>query len=291
MSDVTVNEGDLGTMVGETLIENEDEYEERARRMGWRPLAEYRGPRERWVDAKTFVEKGEQELPVLRDRYRKLDSELAKQSNQLTESNKRIAEMASVLNEFRDMSRNAEERAYNRALQDISARERQAVSDANTEEWERIQREKATIVPPKVPTAPVVETRAAETTPPVQERPPSNPVIDGWIAENTWFNTDPVLTAYAIDVDKMVKQDYPTWTVGEQLAEVKKRTVSKFPEKFGNPRREAPVAVATPGTTASRPKGKSIKDLPRDAQDAFARFKKQMPEFTEAEYMKIYGEM
>ena len=35
------------------------ELEARARRQGWRPKEEYRGPEERWVPAQEFLERGE----------------------------------------------------------------------------------------------------------------------------------------------------------------------------------------------------------------------------------------
>ena len=46
--------------------------EQRARAMGWKPLAEYRGDPRRWTDAAEFIRKGEEELPVLRDQSRRI---------------------------------------------------------------------------------------------------------------------------------------------------------------------------------------------------------------------------
>ena len=64
------------------------------------------------------------------------------------------------------------------------------------------------------------------------------------------------------------------------------------PEKFPqNTRRAAPTQVATPSGAPPRQKGKSVKDMPKEFQDAFARFKKMMPDYTEAEYLKTLGEM
>ena len=49
---------------------------DRATRMGWTDKESYTGPAERWVDAKTFIERGETILPILKDRLRKQDDDL-----------------------------------------------------------------------------------------------------------------------------------------------------------------------------------------------------------------------
>lgn len=283
--------------MGEVVVEGEavvvDAFEERARRMGWRPLEDWNGPEGRWVDAKTFIERGESELPVLRERYRKQDTVLANTERELiatrtdlNETKAKLGEVTTVMTEIRDMSRTAETRAYNRAMSDFQERERRAVEQADTAEFDRIQHEKRQLAPPVTPPpAPVY------VAPPVPAAPPApvaNPIIEGWIAENPWFINDNVLNGVAIALDREVKTTRPDLSVREQLDEVKRQVVARFPEKFDNPRRAAAPAVATPSGTPPKPKGKSIKDLPREAQDAFARFKRQMPNFTEAEYMALY---
>lgn len=279
-----------GTVVVEEPVIDEtetevDPFEDRARRMGWRPLAEYSGDKSRWVSAEEFVKRGETELPILRERYRRLDDRLANTEKQLEESNRRQSETVKVLQEVREMSKGAEERAYAKAMAELGERERKAVAEAQVEEYDRIQRERRTIEETR-PKPVVVEPTVVE-----QPRPTTNPVIDAWVADNPWFNSDPILNSMAIALDGVLQRESAHLGVSDRLAEVKKQVMSRFPEKFGNPRRAAPATVTTTHLASPRSTKKGVKDLPKEAQEAFARFKKQMPSYTEDEYLKVYGEM
>lgn len=293
MSNVDVNENELGTVVVEdppVLSDEEQNVEAQARRMGWRPKEDFARPPERWVDAKTFVERGMTELPVLRDRYRKLDGQFSGMTKELTETKKSLAEQALVLTELREMTKNAEDRAYIRAARELAAREREAVAAADTAAYDAVQRERADLEQhkPRAVSAPSV----VSTTPAAPQAPPAPPPeVESWVQANPWFRSDPVLNGVAIAFDAEVKRDHPDWTVTEQLAEVKAMVVSRFPEKFDNPRRQAAPSVLTSNNSPAPRRGKAVKDLPKEYQDAFARFKRQMPDYTEAEYLKTLGEM
>lgn len=296
MSDTTVNENDLGERIEEeevVLTDEDREIEGQARRMGWRPKEEFDRPPARWVDAKTFVERGLAELPIVRERYRKLDSQMANTVVELTATKSKVEEQSSIIHEMREMLKSAEDRAYVRAARELAERERAAVEAADTAAYDRVQQERrdleVTRRPPPVttPAPPVAAAPPAATPAP----PAPDPVIEQWVAENPWFTTDPVLNSVAIAIDAQVKREHPEWTVSEQLAEAKRQVVARFPEKFENSRRAAPPAVMTSNNSPPRQRKKGIKDLPKEFQDAFARFKRQMPDYTEEEYLKTLGEM
>lgn len=281
-----------GTVV-ETIEPTEpDPVEIRARSMGWRPLDEYHGDKTRWVDAETFVRRGETELPIVRERYRALEKKFIDVEKRLEESSGRLNETVKVLNEVRDLSKSAEERGFERAMRDLGERERRAVAEASVETYDTIQREKAALVesrPKMVSTPPPAREPERTVTAPVT--PTTNPVIDAWIAENPWFNADGLLNSVAIGFDAQLQREAPGMGMGDRLAEVKKQVMARFPEKFGNPRRTAPPTVTTTTMATPRSNKKGLKDLPKEAQEAFARFKRQMPTYTEEEYLKVYGEM
>lgn len=293
-------ENELGTPAGDEevaevveLSDEDKEIEAQARRMGWRPREEFDRPPQRWVDAKTFVERGMSELPVLRDRYRKLDSNMQVQGAELADTKRTVVEQSIVLNEMREMMKHAEDRAYVRAAQELAARERAAVESADTAAYDSIQRERRDLDATRTPPAARTPAPAPAQAQPVATAPTANPAVEAWVAENPWFRSDPVLNSLAIAFDAQVKAEHPDWGVSDQLAEVKRLCATRFPEKFPtNHRRAAPVAVSTPsGGSSARPKQKGVKDLPKEFQDAFARFQRQMPGYTEAEYLKTLGEM
>lgn len=283
--------GEVIETVPPELSEEDAAIEAQARRMGWRPKEDFARPPERWVDAKTFVDRGMTELPVLRDRYRKLDGQFTGLTRELNETKTTLAEQQRVLLELREMSKNAEDRAYIRAARELAAREREAVAAADTAAYDMVQRERQDLEQ----TRPRVTVEA----PPVRQQPPPGPQapqqaapeVEAWVQANPWFKQDPVLNQVAIAFDAEVKRDHPDWTVTEQLAEAKARVVARFPDKFDNPRRTAPPSVLTSNNSPAPRKAKGVKDLPREYQDAFARFQRMMPGYTEAEYLKTLGDM
>lgn len=272
----------------ETVVEltpEEKQYEERARRQGWRPKEQYSGDPARWVDAKTFVLRGEAELPLIRERFRKMDDQFATTKTELADTKKKLNEASEVLVELRDMSRAAEERAYKRAVAELQAKQREAVREASEAKFEEAQREIDSLPKPK-PIPAKVDPPARETTPAVA---PPSPVYAQWVAENSWFNTDRILNVVAIEEEKAIQVEFPGWSVSDQLDEVKRRVMDRFPEKFGNKRRSAPAAVArSEAPPPARSKGKTVKDLPADAKAALAKFKAQIPGYKDEDYLSMY---
>ena len=58
-----------------------DDTESRARAMGWVPKDQFRGPAENWRDAGEFVRRGEEELPILRERLRSTTREIERMNS------------------------------------------------------------------------------------------------------------------------------------------------------------------------------------------------------------------
>lgn len=270
--------------------------ESRARRMGWRPKDEFRGDPNRWTDATTFVDRGENELPVLRERYRALDDRFAKLETTTGETAKemtaRLKAMSSTFDEFREFSKRGEERAYARAKAELEARMAAAVQTADTaqftvakNELDALDRSRAALPPPAE--------KRNDPPPPVTVVPPQlHPDAQAWIGDNHWFNRDPVMTNYAVALHTQLMQDRPGLSMKENLAEVKADIMSRFPEKFDNPRRSgAPAVAGSPNATpVKKSKGKypDFADWPSDAKVAYTKFKAQMPKYTTEEYASIY---
>ncbi len=259
------------------------DLEGRARRMGWRPKDEFRGDQSRWTDAETFIARGEAELPVLRERYRALDDRFARTESELKELRDRAAEQTRVMGEFRDLSLRAEQRAYARAKSELEGRMREAVASADQAGYDRALAELNALEPPP----------AVTKEPPKEEPKPTTtkvePEVQAWIAENEWFNRDPTLNAYAVARHGQLLQERPGMSIAENLAEVRREVVERFPDKFGNPKREKAPAVATSSAPApSKKKGKSFDDLPSEAKQAFDRFKRMMPDYKQEDYAKMY---
>jgi hypothetical protein len=263
------------------------EIEARARRMGWKPKEEYKGPAERWTPPDEFVEKGMSEYPILLDRYKVLDDRAAQTERALREAQGKIGEQTEVLRELAEHNKKAVEAAYSRGKREIEARMEVAVAHADTDGFKRAQIELAQLEQTKTETVakPATEARQQQT-----QQPAVDPVVERWVADNSWFRADPEAGAFAESVHVRLRATKPGQSMADNLAEVRTVVAKRFPEHFENPARSQAASVATPGAAPSpKPKNpKSYESLPPDAKKACDRFIKQIPGYTREQYCSTY---
>ncbi len=290
---------------------DQDEVDRLARAQGWRPIAEYRGPPGRWVDAKSYLERGERDLPVLRDQNRRMTERLAKFEGEFTQLRQKldqqgttISEQHEILAEMRSFARNADQRGYERALAELEERQDNAAA-AGDQVGVKQTREQIKALQESRPAGPEPEpTRTA--APPVRREAPPPPVEPPELTEirgrEPWIGTDPVLTPIVVAEDNKNARRYPDMPLGERFQlsvdNVKRNNPEYFPGHVPNRRQPAPPA--TPGTARApgpgnrAPAANTIASIP-DADDraqakrAFEKYRREFPDYTEAEYMEIYN--
>ncbi|KKN77967.1 hypothetical protein LCGC14_0355320 [marine sediment metagenome] len=258
------SEGEEAQEGGETP---DAELEARAKRMGWHGKEDYNGPEDRFVDAKTFIEKSETELPITRERLRRLD--------------KRVAKQDKVIKEFGEFHAGVEARAYEKALTDIRREKRDAANAEDMEKYDDLAKQEVEL-----------EKTAPKGGPMAGESPP--PEITDWANSTPWFKTpdrpggNTGMTNFAIAHHGELLVEKPGLTIEENLEEVTSEVKRRFPEKFANPKRgDAASVEGTSGTKPPAKGGRSYGDLPADAKAACDSFiaEKLM---TKAEYLKQY---
>lgn len=296
--------------------------EKRARRMGWRPESEWDASRgnapPKFLTAEEYLDKVENDLPVLRERNRFLDETVNKLDRKVTDLSKTLEESAQKLDESSglvktlfEQNKEVGKRAYEKARNDILAEKRAAVEAADTEAYddaskrefdlwkEQQARERAEAAAEEAKPAP-----AAKPAPETRQEPAKptygDPITAAWVAENDWFEKDPVLQSYAADENKKIwaaaEAEGRTLTKLDALNETKRRVIDKFPERLGiNPRRNGRGAVSestTNGDGRRETPGKNFSDLPDDAKATYrslaATFKAKGITYTEKEYVEHY---
>jgi len=269
MSDVHAAEDDQVTI-------EPNETEAKARRLGWVPKEEFRGDADRWRPAEEFLERGERILPlVLKDNDR-LHARLSGLETELRETKEASKELLAFTSK-------AEERAYNRAKAEIEGRIEAAASTADPNAVRQGMRELDALNAEHKRPEPKTE----------QQKQPAvavDPEIQDWINKEDWFRKSPALNTYATEVFGEIERASPGMTKSQMLAETKRRTVEKFPEKFGiNPARENAPAVGSPnGVVARKSKAKTYEDLPAEAKRACDKFVRTIPGYTRDKYVKDY---
>ena len=211
------------------------ELERRARNMGWRPRDEYRGIPDQWLPAEDFIERGESELPVLRERIRASD-------RTITELRDQVSRQGDTLNSMLQTARRAEQVGYRRAMQELTEKRQRAVEMGDTAAFAAVEQAMRELGP-----EPAVE--PPRTPPPPQPQANTDPAIQVWVERNPWFKNDPVANVAMIAAMQKAERDMPSASVAEHLMEAEAVIRRRFPEHF---ERSRPRASDGNGSTQYR---------------------------------------
>lgn len=257
--------------------------EARARLMGWRPKEEFRGPAEAWRDAGEFIRRGEEELPVLRERSRAQERRLAAMDAKLSDA-------SAVIMDMTDRVRTSDERAYKRAWADLEKERVKAIETGDVAEVRRIEADVADLETTKPKPAP--EPRRPAAAPPAGDNT-VHPDAIAWAKDNAWYHTDQQMRDSAVGIHQALLNSEPELPLAENLARVTASVHAMFPgrvpearrpaprreetEDEDNPRREEPAAVGSGRERrGGRPNPRSFDAMPKESKDQFARYAKSL---------------
>jgi hypothetical protein len=239
--------------------------EDRARAMGWSPKEEFRGDQSRWVDAATFVKNGEESLPILRERMRKLEAtnmELTKGVREAREFNDKVYEKALA-------------QARKEAKEEITRATKAGDANAATAAAESLA---------------ATEREAAEHK--AKKEAEGDPVFESWQKDNADWYQDPDMRVEAEAIAFKLRKKGDKSEGLPFLDKVKDEMKKAFPDRFSNPRRNQPGSVERTGgggEGGSRSK-KGWDALPTEAKQAGDRFIKQKLVKDRETYAKQYFE-
>lgn len=252
---------------------SERDYDAEARAAGWKPKEDFSGPEDKWVDAETFVKRGEEWAPYVRANTKKLEEALKATREELKATKKTMAE-------FREYSTKAEQRAYDRALKELQDRQDRAVEEGDAAAVRAVTQEIADL-------AVEVRDSSMKSQPQAENgmTPDYEEAVEAFKEANPWFETDEDMASWAVALDqKLAGQGMEDKA---RLKEIAKRARTVFPHKFENPARRQPSAVEG-STPPRRSSGRTYADLPADAKRTCDSFVKRIPGYTREDYLKNY---
>jgi hypothetical protein len=275
---IPVDEETPDLPVEDLPVEDLPEDVDRARRMGWIPKESFKGDPAKWRPAKEFLARGEQELPILRERYKKVDTALEKTQAELKA-------IKNNMDEFVKFTRAAAQRESEARIAELEAAKDDAFDKGDKEAF--IEADKA---------LKEIETKKPETPTPTDVPAMTEAEFKTWLTENSWYGKDSDMTDEADLIAEKIKRrtarENGTALVGAPLLEqVVSEIQKRFPEKFTNPNRQRPGAVGSAGgnrtDSPGGKRGKSFSDLPREAQISCNNWV-SMGLGTRDEYLKDY---
>lgn len=288
----------------------EEEISGLARRLGWKPQEDYRGPPERWVDARAFVETADRNPAVMWSNLQTLDKRHASLEREMRETKNKLSEAVNLVSDLTEQSRTISQRAYDRARRDLIAEREAAVEAGDKAAFTRVDTELSDLEKHKPAPA---RTQTQPQQPNGQGAPPSAPPeeVQEWGRQNPWFYTDTALQGEANALHMTLLNTRPDLSLTENLATVGRTIKALHPEKFPN------RAAATPPkqtgedddenhapagerpSAASRPNGRAKRDfnaIPRESKQQFKRYQEMIGRkegakpLTEAEWASNYWE-
>lgn len=247
------------------------DVQSRAKSMGWVDKESYRGPAEKWVDADEFVRRGEEELPVLRERnrdlsrkYTELETRLERSQREFNERSQRQEALSRIALE--------QQRANLAAQYDVA--KVQAVEIGDVQRYQQLERDQRQAVHDFDQNIHQSVTPQRQPVPGGDD-PQIMAKLDAWVVENPWFVSDNALNQYAQTVHMHLQRTRPELSIDDNFAEVAKVVRQKFPDKFGVSQGGAPAVEGGNGLSSGGGKRtRGFTDLPAEAKrdvDEFIR--------------------
>jgi len=274
------------------------EVEQQAREMGWRPKEEFKGAEDKWVDAATFVERGEHVLPIVKATNERLRTDLTKTTAELREIREALAESQKTIQALdryhqEDVKQKVEKARKDLKEQIIAAKKAGDVDVEVdlTEELSKLNTADAAALANNDDEKTVkTVTKAVDHT--------QDPVFIAWKNDNPWFGTDRAKTAIAYDITAELRRTGNT-DVGRKFLDTVATEVAKEVARLGGGRPAAPKAEGGKGGAGGNHGGngsaKGYADLPAEAKEACRGFERDLvgknkKYATVAEWHKSYAE-
>jgi len=258
----------------------EVDVETQARALGWSPKDHFKGDPRHWVDAETYLNRGEQIMPILRQNNRKLEGELTATKSELAALKERLAASDAAIAELKNFNSKTSRDAAKATKADLikgitEAREAGDVAKEVTLQ-DQLSETNAAIREAEKNADAGGEAKPSPTadkkTDPALTA--SKAVFDSWRSENPWYDDDPVRHGLAEGFAVKLRKDGTTLT-GREFFEEVGRQVAAF---TGGTKKEPPRADRVEGggrgsgSGGGREPSKSFADLPPEAKAACDKF-------------------
>lgn len=235
--------------------------EAEAARKGWKPKDKYEGDAKQWVDAQTFLARGERFVSNLQKEVAGLKAKL--ESFEGTKA---------AFVKFHEETVKGKDKELGEALKQLRIQRSEAQADGDHAQAVEIEDRIEVLSKERKDLAEATPVAAAAPA-----APTTDPVLEAWIGDgNSWFTSDAKLRNYAIQIGDELRKDGETLQGRAFLDKVTDLMKQEFPAKFENPNRQRGSGVESGGsrtsTAAAGAAGKSERDLPKADRDLMNEF-------------------
>jgi len=254
------------------------EVEQQARELGWAPQADFKGDPEKWVDAKTYLERGEQVLPIVKATNRRLREDLTRQAAETAAMKAALAQSQETIAALQEFHEADTKDRVDRARKDLLEQLKQAKRDENVDREVELTDELSRLNTAVAEAKPKERTNGSGTADPQPPRDyTKDPEFVAWHEENQWYGTDFGRTNIARGIAQQLRLNGDQTTGRAFLDRVVEGTQKEIQRLTGRP---APSKVEGSrggdggggGGGGGGPNGKSYNDLPAAAKEVCDKF-------------------
>lgn len=241
-----------------------------ARRNGWAPKDQWRGPADQWMDVQDFNKKGREILPVVAASNRRLVKELEATKGALAQVKSLAEEQAKTVKSLVEHQESEIARQVDERIKELRADKRAALREGNHDLAADLEEQIDTQLDRKAELATKPPAPAPAPTPQQQE-------VADWAREfgeanEDWLGVDTRKTAlFGAIADELMKTT--ALRAGPLLVEAKRQMEETL---GGKPKRESKSEPGSGGFSGSggggrSGNGQSFSDLPQEAKDVCMR--------------------
>jgi hypothetical protein len=175
---------------------------------GWVDKEQFKGPAEKWVDAKTFMDRAETFIPFLQKTKRETEHALGveRQARERLEADLEASRKSiETLTKLNEETRSAE---IESAKKEIKAQIAEAIKDGNTDLVGELIEQSVKLNLPPAKAAPVEEDEEA----PPEDKPKLHPDFTEWVKQNPWYGTDAYKSDLAMTEARRLRRSGDTST-------------------------------------------------------------------------------
>ena len=216
------------------------EVELKALDMGWKPKDQFHGSEDDFIDAKEFVRR----QPLF---------------DKIEATNRQVKQLNAALSALQDHYSKVNESAYNRAIADLKAQRKDALSNGDGERFEEIDDQIKEAEKQKLALESIKPTAQAE----------AHPEFKSWKARNPWYDSVSHMRVFADEIG--VKLHAQGKSPAEVLTEVEKAVRAEFPTKFRNANKDNAIQAENGRQSSKKAESFEMTDTERRIMNTLVR--------------------
>lgn len=255
--------------VQKTEVKEYSDIEKRAMEMGWRPIDEFNGEEDDFIDAKEFV------------RRKPLFDKIEHTTKELKAVRKALDAMKTHYTKVREVE-------FDRAMKQLKEAQKQALVDSDPEKFYEIEEQRESLQKEK--------DKFAQQSQEMEVRPETdtvNPELQAWVNRNPWYTSKAHMRAYAEEIGGSYVTEVRAGrkTPQEVLKLIEKAVREEFPQHFQNPNKKGAGMVEEGNSRRTPSSGKDTelsrieKDLSDDERRIMIRLTRD-GHITKEQYLK-----